>query len=146
MWRKGTLDYFRNQGIAIVAYKPFGGGGAPVLRLEEVRRIAHRHGVPPSHVALSFLTQQGIAVVTKSKNPARMRQNLEGASGMAFRLSASELDALRAISGDKVEEAYKAHFEKRCNQHYPPSAAFDSWGSDVDRGPIQGETKDAARL
>jgi diketogulonate reductase-like aldo/keto reductase len=42
-----------------------------------VGEIAKKHGKSPSQVLLKFLIQLGVAVIPKSTNPNRIRQNFE---------------------------------------------------------------------
>lgn len=43
---------------------------------ETIVDIAQAHGKTPSQILLRFLVQHNIAVIPKSSNPTRMRQNL----------------------------------------------------------------------
>jgi diketogulonate reductase-like aldo/keto reductase len=89
------MPFARENGIAIVAYTPFGRGdwhdgpGAAVLA-----RIAASHGVGVHAVILAFLTRDdGTFVIPKAATLAHVREN---AAGGDFRLSADEIAAVDA--------------------------------------------------
>lgn len=53
-------------------FKPLG-----LLSDSTVVRIAKKHGKSPAQVCLRFLVQQGIAVIPKSVNAQRLKENLQ---------------------------------------------------------------------
>jgi alcohol dehydrogenase (NADP+) len=83
------LAFCLKNGIPITAYSPLGSldrpsmlkaADEPVL-LEDptITTIAKRRGITPAQVLLSWAIQRGTAVIPKSVDPARMKQNLEAA-------------------------------------------------------------------
>lgn len=84
-------------GIAVEAYAPFGGAGAPILQLPAVMEIANRLGRTPAQVVLRWDIQNGVIVIPKSSKPERIAQN----SALDFELSAADMQALDALKEGK---------------------------------------------
>ncbi|RFU36210.1 hypothetical protein B7463_g80, partial [Scytalidium lignicola] len=62
---------------------------------EVVKSIAKRCGKTPAQVLLRWATQRGIAVIPKSNNQTRLKENLEVAD--AWELQKGELEAISAL-------------------------------------------------
>jgi alcohol dehydrogenase (NADP+) len=85
----GMLDYCNKNRIHVTAYSPLGSLDRPsVLKAKDepvlledptIVRIAERHGITPAQVLISWAIRRGTAVIPKSVNPARMKQNLDAA-------------------------------------------------------------------
>lgn len=90
-------------GIAVVAFSPLGAAGrrcgesASVTPLRDplLLSIAEARGCSVAQLILRWLLQEGLAVIPKSANPQRMRENLLVAELPA--LSDSELTQLRSL-------------------------------------------------
>lgn len=71
-----------DRGVLLTAYSPLGqpaapgGAASPLLADEALAGVARRRGASAAQVALSWAVQHGIAVVPKSENPGRMKQNI----------------------------------------------------------------------
>lgn len=80
-----VLPYCAAQGMAVVAYSPFGSGrgGFPRERSEGYRvleEVGRRHGKTPRQVALRFLTRHpSVFAIPKSEQPEHTRENAGGA-------------------------------------------------------------------
>lgn len=96
-------------GIAVTAYSSFGPQSflelPPEFRerakdtqllwdVEAVKSPARRTGKSPAQVLLRWATQRGIAVIPKSNNMDRLRQNLEVTD---FELTREEIDAISRL-------------------------------------------------
>lgn len=94
-------------GIPIVAYSPLGskaltdslsatnGRSYPnLLELPEVDKIAKTHARTPAQILLRFLLQKGVAVIPKSTNPVRIKQNI---SLWDFELNQNEMQELASL-------------------------------------------------
>ncbi len=81
----------RKHGIAVVAYSPVARGGAPGNAVLE--RIGKAHSKSAAQVSLRWLTQQGIVVIPRTNNVARLKENFEL---FDFELSDAEM---REIAG-----------------------------------------------
>ncbi|KAL8895802.1 MAG: hypothetical protein Q9207_008003 [Kuettlingeria erythrocarpa] len=87
--QEGLVKYAQDEGIVVTAYSSFGpqsfleldmqqAKDAPLL-LEHpaVKKIADKHGKTPAQVLLRWATQRGVAVIPKSNNEGRLKQNLD---------------------------------------------------------------------
>ena len=91
--RPATVSYLTRAGVLPQAWSPLG-GQHQVSRSAVVTGIAAARGVSPAQVVLRWAVQQGIAVIPKSGDPRRQRENL-GIFG--FSLSDAELAALATL-------------------------------------------------
>lgn len=89
------LPYCAQQGIAIVAYSPFGRDEFPSPRSAGGRilsEVGQRHGRTPRQVALNFLTRHpGVFAIPKTTRAERVREN---AGGAGWGLSAADIAAI----------------------------------------------------
>jgi 2,5-diketo-D-gluconate reductase B len=86
------VAHARSVGLPLTAYQPLAKGevaGDPILN-----RIAERHGVTSSAVALAFLMAQGHIVIPASSSEANLRANFR-ATGV--NLEDAEMAAIRAL-------------------------------------------------
>jgi diketogulonate reductase-like aldo/keto reductase len=87
------MPYCRENGIATVAYTPFGRGdwqGTPGAK--ELERIAKAHGVTAHAVILAFLTREELTfAIPKAAKPAHGADN---AAAGEFRLTSAEIAAV----------------------------------------------------
>ncbi|KAI1361777.1 NAD(P)H-dependent D-xylose reductase [Xylaria arbuscula] len=67
----------------------------PLFEVDVVKSIAEKHGKTPSQVLLRWSTQRNIAVIPKSNNVDRLKQNLESAT---FSLSDDEVDQISNLN------------------------------------------------
>lgn len=84
------VDFCGQNRIPLTAYSPLGSLDRPVrlktadepVLLEDptIRTIASRHGITPAQVLISWGIHRGTAVIPKSVDPARMKQNLDAAA------------------------------------------------------------------
>lgn len=108
------VDYCRENNIHITAYSPLGSGDRPaalktadepsLLTDPVILNIAEAHDVSAAQVLLSWGIERDTAVIPKSINPERIRQNLEAAK---LTLTTEELNRIleldlnrRYVSGD----------------------------------------------
>jgi diketogulonate reductase-like aldo/keto reductase len=90
-----TVAYCKQHGISYSAYSPMGGlSGVNVWDIPEVKTIAQAHNVSGAQVALKWLVQQNITVVTAAHNPEYIAEDIDLWS---FELSAQEMKTLTAI-------------------------------------------------
>lgn len=71
--QKEIVQYCNGEGIAVEAYSPLTQGknlGDPAIAA-----IAKKHSKTPAQVVLRWVLQQGIIVIPKSENPARIKEN-----------------------------------------------------------------------
>jgi diketogulonate reductase-like aldo/keto reductase len=93
-----VIPWCEENGVAIVAYSPFGhAGGFPEPHSaggRVLQAIANRHQATPRQVALRFLTRQpSVFAIPKASNPAHAEEN---AGAGALHLSEAELARIDA--------------------------------------------------
>lgn len=100
------LQLAKSEGIAVTAYSSFGpqsfielewqkAKDTPVLfEHPAVTTIAKKHNKTPAQVLLRWATQRGLAVIPKSNNPERLKQNLEVTG---WNMDQNELDSISAL-------------------------------------------------
>lgn len=119
------LRFCREESIAVTAFSPL---GAPsyfslgmaraeesILDIPEVRETARRHARTAAQVLLRWGIQRGTAVIPKTSNPARLKENL---GIFDFQLSDDEMKAISALNrnrrfndpGDFCEKAFHTFF------------------------------------
>ena len=100
------VSYCKGENIHITAYSPLGSNDRPerlkkeddINLLEEptINQIADKHGCTAAQVLISWGAERGTAVIPKSVNPKRIKQNLESAD-----VSLSEEDMQQLAELDK---------------------------------------------
>jgi len=100
------LQLAESEGIAVTAYSSFGpqsfieldwqkAHDTPVLfEHPVVTKLAEKYNKTPAQILLRWSTQRGLAVIPKSNNTQRLKQNLEVTS---FDLEKSELDSISGL-------------------------------------------------
>jgi diketogulonate reductase-like aldo/keto reductase len=90
-----VIPWCERNGVAVVAYSPFGHHDFPAPRTrsgEVLQRIAGAHGASPRQVALSFLTREGpLFAIPKASSPEHAEEN---AAAGELTLSKSEIAEL----------------------------------------------------
>jgi len=74
--QQNLLTYCNEKGILLEAYCPLGQYNSPLLKDETVLSVAEKNKCSPAQVLLSWAVQRGTAVVPKSANPTRMKDNI----------------------------------------------------------------------
>jgi D-xylose reductase len=100
------LELAQEKGIAVTAYSSFGPMSFRELQWKKahdtkllfesdaVKAAAEAHGKTPAQVLLRWATQRGLAVIPKSNDPQRLKENLDVNS---FDLTKKELDAISSL-------------------------------------------------
>ncbi|MCU5783115.1 aldehyde reductase [Alcanivorax balearicus MACL04] len=102
--QNSMLAFCHANGVHLTAYSPLGSfdrpeafkaADEPVL-LEDpvIVEIAERHQASPAQVLIRWAAQRGTAVIPKSVNPERLRQNLAAAD---LELDGSDMDRIAAL-------------------------------------------------
>jgi diketogulonate reductase-like aldo/keto reductase len=90
-----TVQYCKEHGISYSAYSPLEGlSGKDVFDFPQVKAIASTHNVSGAQVALKWLVQQNITMVTAAHNPAYISEDI---NLWAFELTDQEMSTLAAI-------------------------------------------------
>lgn len=101
------LNYCFDNGIAFTAYSPLGSGDRPeqlkkedepvLLQHPVINEIAAKHNASPGQVLISWALATNTAVIPKSTNPERIRENF---AATKITLDQDDLTAIRAINMD----------------------------------------------
>ncbi|MFP4089931.1 MAG: aldo/keto reductase [Cyclobacteriaceae bacterium] len=80
------VEFCRSKNVHMTAYSPLGSGDRPARAKKEnepklmedatIKKIAEKHQVSPAQVLIGWHVNRGVAVIPKSVNPNRIRQNL----------------------------------------------------------------------
>jgi diketogulonate reductase-like aldo/keto reductase len=107
----------RRHGMVLIGYSPFMRAGqatarSPATRLQILQdpliaKIAQAHGKTPGQIILRWATQhEGVAVIPRSSNPERLRQNLDI---FDITLTADEMAQIGALRAHNIRRATPAH-------------------------------------
>ena len=87
--QEALLNYCKEKHIALTAYAPLGSLDRParvrkdddpiLLENPTILQIAKETGYSPGQILIAWSVQRGAAVIPKSSNPGRLRQNFEAA-------------------------------------------------------------------
>jgi len=87
--QRNLLDYCKSEGILMTAYSPLGSADRPararkenepkLMEHETIVGIAKKHDCTPAQVLISWAVHRDTAVIPKSVNPGRIKQNLDSA-------------------------------------------------------------------
>ncbi|GAB2280386.1 hypothetical protein Dimus_015021 [Dionaea muscipula] len=102
--QKKLIDFCKANNILVTAYSPLGATGTfygnnRVLESDIINEIATTRGKTAAQVSLRWAFEQGIAVVVKSFNRERMKQNLDI---FDWELSADDHEKIRKIPQSRV--------------------------------------------
>ncbi|KAI9719387.1 MAG: NAD(P)H-dependent D-xylose reductase (XR) [Candelaria pacifica] len=87
--QEGLLDLAKSENIVVTAYSSFGPQSYNELEMKKaqstallfdnptIKKAAEKHGKTPAQVLLRWATQRGVAVIPKSNNQGRLKQNLD---------------------------------------------------------------------
>jgi alcohol dehydrogenase (NADP+) len=108
MQQHDLVDFCKAHDIHVTAYAPLGSSDRPaVLKARDepvlledptIREIANEKGCSVAQVLLAWTIHRGIAVIPKSVNPGRMKENLEAAE---LQLSEADMQKISEINKDR---------------------------------------------
>ena len=75
LYQKDLLLHCQEKGVLVTAYSSFARG--KVLGDRTLREVGRRHGKSPAQVILRWCLQRGMAVIPRSSNPERIRENAQ---------------------------------------------------------------------
>ena len=100
------VKFCQEKGILVTAYSPLGLTNSPILKDEDVIAISKEigNGVTPANVVLNWNVQRGVAVLPKSINADRVKENFR-----IVHLTDDQMQRLNDISKDP-----KRRFQRTC--------------------------------
>lgn len=90
------VDFCKSKGILMEAYSPLGSNDSPILKDEEVLKIASKHGVESGTILISYQVARNVVVLPKSVTPARIEKNLK-----LVALDKEDMDTLNGLQKTK---------------------------------------------
>ncbi|HEY8753182.1 MAG TPA: aldo/keto reductase [Arthrobacter sp.] len=75
--RAAAREFNAGHGIITESYSPLGGSGAGLLGAPVLAQLGEKYDKTPAQLVLRWHIEQGLAVIPKSGNPERMRENLD---------------------------------------------------------------------
>ena len=89
------VEYCRDKGILLEAYCPLGSTNSPLLKDEDVLRIAKKNNVTPATILISYQVNRGIVVLPKSVTASR--KSFSAVPGKMLTLRSGITDNLKTI-------------------------------------------------
>lgn len=96
-----VVNYCKENNIHVEAYSPFGRGNL-IKEIEQnalLQKIAKRYNKTVFQVALRWIAQRGITVITRSSNEERIKQNIDI---FDFKLSDVEIRQINTLNQNKT--------------------------------------------
>lgn len=91
--QKELVDFALSRGVVSVAYCPIA-RGAGLAENETLKALSDKYAATPTQVALNWNLSRGVAVIPKSSNPERQKQNLEITH---FKLTEEEIEQVNKL-------------------------------------------------
>lgn len=128
------IDFCHKNGISVVAYSPLGSPSynkvcekfgiqknddlPNVLGDETVISLSKKHNKSPAQILLRFLIERHLAVIPKSTNPLRIKENFDI---FDFKLDDEDMAKLRSLDKGEKARVCNAQMLKGISQHpeYP---------------------------
>ncbi|KAM3968525.1 putative oxidoreductase YtbE [Aphomia sociella] len=104
-YQSDLLEYCKTNNIVLQAYCSFGGTSSANMSLMQdpaVKNIAKKLNVTCAQVLLKWALQQGVAVIPKSTNPDRIRENIS----LKFKIPEEDIKALNALGKHMIKYAW----------------------------------------
>lgn len=87
------INYMKDHQIQVEAYSPLGSTDSPLIKNEDVKKIAEKYDANPGQVLISWAVQRGTIVLPKSVTESRIISNLN-----TFTLSDEDFATLNQLS------------------------------------------------
>lgn len=94
MYRPDLINYFINNNIKIVAYKPLNRGEA-IIQCKPIDIISKKYSVTSAQIMLRWCIQKGLIVICKTSNINRMKENR---SIMHFIINNEDMNVLDSLT------------------------------------------------
>ncbi|BGP16174.1 hypothetical protein JCM10213_001390 [Rhodosporidiobolus nylandii] len=96
------IDYLKERNIVAQAYSPLGSTDSPLLKDEDIVKIAEKYGVSTGTVLISYQVARGVVVLPKSVTPKRIEDNFK-----IIKLDNEDLDVLNNLYKTKGKRFIK---------------------------------------
>jgi len=95
------LEYCESKGIHVTAYSPLGSTDSPLIKLDEVSKIAQKHNSQNANVLIAWARQRGTSVIPKSVTESRIVSNFND-----IELDEEDLSLLKSVIEGKASFRY----------------------------------------
>ncbi|KAG0037871.1 hypothetical protein BGZ82_001632 [Podila clonocystis] len=95
------LEFCKAKGIHLTAYSPLGSTDSPLIKREEISKIAQKHNSNNANVLIAWAVQRGTSVIPKSTTESRIISNFQD-----IVLDEEDLKTLKAITEGKAPHRY----------------------------------------
>lgn len=102
--QKEALKWNEKYGVKVQAWAPFGEGRGGIFQIPELSLIGEKYNKTAAQVILRWHLQRGIAVIPKTVNAERMKENLD-----VFDFELTEEDMERISYLDKYKSSFFSH-------------------------------------
>ncbi|KAF9896987.1 hypothetical protein BX616_006383, partial [Lobosporangium transversale] len=87
------LEFCQSKGIHNTAYSPLGSTDSPLIKRDEITKIAEKHNSSNANVLIAWAQQRGTSVIPKSVTESRIASNFQD-----IELDAEDLKTLKELS------------------------------------------------
>ncbi|KAF9537738.1 hypothetical protein EC957_007705 [Mortierella hygrophila] len=95
------LEFCKAKGIHLTAYSPLGSTDSPLIKRDEISKIAAKHNTNNANVLIAWGQQRGTSVIPKSVTESRIISNFKD-----IELDQEDLAALKALLEGKAPHRY----------------------------------------
>jgi glycerol 2-dehydrogenase (NADP+) len=74
--QRDVVEHCKSKGILVEAYSPLGSTSSPMLKEDEIVKLAEKYDTTPASICLSWLVAQEIVALPKSVTPSRITDNI----------------------------------------------------------------------
>ncbi|XP_014283439.1 1,5-anhydro-D-fructose reductase [Halyomorpha halys] len=136
--QKELVSFCKENGVTVCAYAPIGSPGRKAERekrgesteglvfpLEDpvIKEIAEKYEKQPSQVLLRYMIEYGVAVIPKSTNPGRIKQNFDV---FDFELTKEEFEKINALDRGEAGRTFVGRGGRAKFMARHPEYAFSS--------------------
>ncbi|WP_026496489.1 aldo/keto reductase [Butyrivibrio sp. WCD3002] len=102
------VDECNKRGTVPEAWCPLGGPGSSEMNDEKIQGVAEKYDKTIAQIILRWHIQRGVAVIPKSSNPERMKQNFDV---FDFELDSRDMDIINELDCGKRLGAHPDNFD-----------------------------------
>ncbi|KAI1319834.1 hypothetical protein EDD11_002828 [Mortierella claussenii] len=95
------LEFCQSKGIQLTAYSPLGSTDSPMIKRDEIKKIAEKHNSSNANVLIAWGRQRGTCVIPKSVTEARIISNFKD-----IELDSEDLKVLKGLTEGKEPHRY----------------------------------------
>ncbi len=89
------IDYCQSKNIAVQAWSPLGGQGAPLLQDPTINELANKYNKTPVQIIVRWNIQRNVIVLPKSVTKERIASNIQA---FDFELTNDDMSAINALN------------------------------------------------